>query len=88
MFVACGGLDGDLVERDLAFGVLAVVLPKFFELEVSQPYDLLEMRSGLFEAWEVVFDIILDTAHVLVGLMVISTTSDMAANVTRRKTLT
>jgi phage-related holin len=45
------------------------------------------MRSELFEARGAVFGIVLDMAHVLVGLMVISTTSDMAANVTRRKTL-
>jgi hypothetical protein len=52
MFITCGRPDGDLVERDLAFRVLlAVVLPKLFELEVSQPYDLSEMRSELFEAW-------------------------------------
>jgi phage-related holin len=88
MFVACGRPDGDLIERDPAFEVLAFVLPKFFELEVSWPYDLLEMRSELFEARGGVFGIILDTAHVLVGLTVISTTSDMATNVMRRKTLT
>jgi hypothetical protein len=85
MFIACGGLNGDLVERDPAFGVLlAVVLPELFELEVLWPYDLSEMRSELFEARGAVFGIVLDTAHVLVGLTVISTTSDMAANVTRR----
>jgi hypothetical protein len=52
MFIACGGPDSDLVERDPAFGVLlAVILPELFELEVSRPYDLSEMRSELFEAW-------------------------------------
>jgi hypothetical protein len=36
MFIACGGPDGDLVERDPAFGVLlAIVLPELFELKVS-----------------------------------------------------
>jgi hypothetical protein len=49
MFITCGGPDGDLIERDLAFRVLAVVLPELFELEVSWPYDLSEMRSELFE---------------------------------------
>jgi hypothetical protein len=89
VFIACGGPDGDLVECDPAFGVLlAVILPKLFELEVSWPYNLSEMRSELFEARGVVFSIVLDTAHVLMGLMVISMTSDMAKNVTRRKMLT
>jgi hypothetical protein len=89
MFITCGGPDGDLVERDLAFKVLlAVVLPKLFELKVSWPYDLSEMRSELFEARGAVFGIVLDTTHVLVGLTAISMTSDMAADVTRRKTLT
>jgi hypothetical protein len=46
------------------------------------------MRSELFEAQGAVFDIVLDAAHVLVGLTVIGTTSEMAADVTRRKTLT
>jgi hypothetical protein len=88
MFIACGGPDGDLVERDPAFGVLlAVVLLELFKLEVSWPYDLSEMRSELFEAQGAVFSIVLDTAHILMGLTVIGTTSDMAANVTRRKTL-
>jgi hypothetical protein len=35
-----------------------------------------------------VFGVILDAAHVVVDLAVISTTSDVAANVTRRKTVT
>jgi hypothetical protein len=88
MFITCGGPDGDLIERNLAFRVLlAIVLPEFFELKVSRPYDLLEMRSELFEARGVVFSIVLDMAHVLVGLTVISMTSDMAVDVTRRKTL-
>jgi hypothetical protein len=89
MFITCGGPDGDLVERDLAFRVLlAVVLPELFELEVSWPYNLLEMRSELFEAWGAMFGVVLDAVHVLTGLTVISTTSDMAADVTRRKTVT
>jgi hypothetical protein len=89
VFIACGAPNGDLVEHDLAFRVLlVVVLPELFELEVPRPYNLSEMRSELFEARGAVFGIVLDMSHVLVGLMVISTTSDMAANVTRRKTLT
>jgi phage-related holin len=89
MFITCSGPDGDLVERDLAFRVLlVVVLPELFELKVSRPYDLSEMSSELFEAWGAVFGIVLDMAHVLMGLMVISMTSDMAVDVTRRKTLT
>jgi hypothetical protein len=52
MFVTCGGPDGDLVECDPAFRVLlAVVLSEFFELKVSWPYDLSEMKSELSEAW-------------------------------------
>jgi phage-related holin len=89
MFIAYDGPNGDLIERDLAFRVLlAIILLKLFELEVSSPYDLSEMRSELFEARGAVFGIVLDTAHVLVGLTVVGTTSDMAANVTRRKMLT
>jgi hypothetical protein len=89
MFITCGGPDDDLIERDLAFRVLlAVVLPKLFELEVSRSYDLLEIRSELFEARGAVFGVVLHAAHVLVGLTVISTTSDMAADVMRRKTVT
>jgi phage-related holin len=89
MFITCSGPNGDLVERDPTFRVLLiVVLPKLFELKVPWPYDLSEMRSELFEAWGAVFGIVLDAAHVLVGLTVISMTSDMAADVTRRKTST
>jgi hypothetical protein len=89
MFITCGGPDCDLVERHLAFRVLlAIILPKLFELEVSRPYDLSEMRSELFEARGAVFGVVLDAAYVLVGLTVISMTSDMAADVTRRKTMT
>jgi hypothetical protein len=89
MFITCGGPDGDLIERDPAFRVLlAVILLELFELKVSRPYDLSETRSELFEARGAVFGIVLDTAHVLMGLMVISMTSDMATDVTRRKTLT
>jgi phage-related holin len=43
------------------------------------------MRSELFEAQGGVFGVVLDAAHVLMGLMVISMTSDMVADVTRRK---
>jgi hypothetical protein len=89
VFITYGGPNGDLVERDPAFGVLlVVVLPELFELEVSRQYDLSEMRSELFEARGAMFGIVLDTAHVLVGLTVISMTIDMAVNVTRRKMLT
>jgi hypothetical protein len=89
MFITCGGPNGDLVERDPAFRVLlAVVLPKLFELEVLRQYDLSEMRSELFETRGAVFGVVLDAAHVLVGLTVISTTSYMAADVTRRKAVT
>jgi hypothetical protein len=45
------------------------------------------MRSELFEAQGAVFDVVLDAVHVLMGLAVISTTSDMAADVARRKTV-
>jgi hypothetical protein len=52
MFITYDGPNGDLIEHDLAFRVLlAIILPELFELEVSRPYDLLEMRSELFEAW-------------------------------------
>jgi hypothetical protein len=51
MFITYGRPNGDLVERDPAFRVLlAVVLPELFELKISWPYDLSEMRSELFEA--------------------------------------
>jgi hypothetical protein len=85
MFITYDGPDGDLIERDLAFRVLAIVLLELFELQVSWPYDFLEMRSELFEARGGVFDVVLDAVHVLMGLAVISMTSDMAADVTRRK---
>jgi phage-related holin len=89
MFITYGRPDNDLVEHDTTFRVLlAVVLPELFELEVSQPYDLSKMRSELFEARGAVFGVVLDVAHILMGLMVISMTSDMAADVTRRKTVT
>jgi phage-related holin len=89
MFITCGGPDAYLVERDPAFRVLlTVVLSELFKLEVSLPYDLMEMRSELFEARGAMFDVILDVVHILVALTVISTTSDMATDVTRRKTVT
>jgi hypothetical protein len=44
------------------------------------------MRSKLFETWGAVFGVILDEAHVLVGLVVISMTSDVTTDVARRKT--
>jgi hypothetical protein len=41
MLITCGGPDGDLVERDPAFGVLlAVIFPKLLELEIPWPDDL------------------------------------------------
>jgi phage-related holin len=46
------------------------------------------MRSKLFEARGAMFGVILDAVHVLVGLAVISTTSDVTADVMRRKTVT
>jgi hypothetical protein len=46
------------------------------------------MRSKLFETWGAVFGVILDAAHVLVGLAVISMTSDVTAGIARRKTVT
>jgi small-conductance mechanosensitive channel len=89
MFITCGRPDGDLVERDPAFRVfLVVVLPELFKLEVLWPYDLPKMRSELFETRGAVFGVVLDAAHILMGLAVISMTSDMAADVTRRKTVT
>jgi uncharacterized BrkB/YihY/UPF0761 family membrane protein len=88
MLITYGGLDGDLVERDPAFRVLlAVIFPELLKLEIPWPDDLLEMRSKLFETRRVMFGVILDVAHVLVGLAVISTTSDVTADVTRRKTV-
>jgi hypothetical protein len=40
MLVTCGGLDGDLVEHDTAFGVfLAVIFPELLELEIPWPDD-------------------------------------------------
>jgi hypothetical protein len=89
VLITCGGLDGDLIERDLAFGVLlAVIFPELLKLEIPWPDDLSEMRSELFETRGGVFGVILDAAHVFVGLAVISTTSDVTTGVTRRKTVT
>jgi hypothetical protein len=52
--ITCAGLDGDLIERDLAFGVLlAIIFPELLEFEIPWPDDLLEMRSKLIEAWGV-----------------------------------
>jgi hypothetical protein len=39
------------------------------------------MRSKLFEARGAVFGVILDAVHVLVGLVVVSTTSDVTVDV-------
>jgi hypothetical protein len=50
MLITYGRPDGDLVERDLAFGVLlAVIFLELLKLEVPWPDDLSEMRSKLFE---------------------------------------
>jgi phage-related holin len=88
MLITYGGTDGDLVERDPAFGVLlAIIFPKLLKLEIPWPNNLSEMRSKLFETWGTVFSVILDVAHVLVGLAVIRMTSDATADVTRRKTM-
>jgi hypothetical protein len=89
MLITCGGLDSDLIERDLAFGVLLVVIfAELFELEIPWPDDLSEMRSKLFETRGAVFGVILVVAHVLVGLAVTSTTSDLTADIARRKMVT
>jgi hypothetical protein len=89
MLVTCGGPDGDLVERDPAFGVLlAIIFPELLELKIPWLDNLSEMRSKLFETWGTMFGVILDVVHVLVGLAVISTTSDVTADVARRKTVT
>jgi hypothetical protein len=49
MLISYGGPDGDLVERDPAFGVLlAIIFPELLKLEISWPDDLSEM-SKLFE---------------------------------------
>jgi hypothetical protein len=70
MFITCGGPDGDIIERDPTFRVLlTVILPELFELKVSRPYDLSKMRSELFVARGAMFSIILDTVHVLMGLV-------------------
>jgi hypothetical protein len=89
VLITCGGLNGDLVERDLAFGVLlAIIFPELLKLEIPWPDDLSEMRSKLFETRGAVFGVILDAAHVLVGRAVISTTSHVTVGVVRRKTVT
>jgi hypothetical protein len=89
VLITCSGPDGDLIERDPAFGVLlAIIFLELLKLEIPWPDDLSEMRSKLFEAWGAVFGVILDAAHVLMGLAVISTTSDATADVTRRKMVT
>jgi hypothetical protein len=89
VLITHGGPDGDLIERDLAFGVLLVVIfPKLLKLKIPWPDDLSEMRSKLFETRGAVFGVVLDTAHVLVGLAVISTTIDVTVDIARRKTVT
>jgi hypothetical protein len=88
VLITCSVPDGDLIERDLAFrGLLAVVFPELLKLEIPWPDDLPETRSKLFETRGTVFGVILDAAHVLVGLAVISTTSDVTMGIARRKTV-
>jgi hypothetical protein len=88
VIITCDGPNGDLIERDLAFGVLlAVIFLEPLKLEIPWPDDLSEMRSKLFETQGAVFGVILDAAHVLVALAVISMTSDVTAGVVRRKTV-
>jgi hypothetical protein len=88
VLITCGGPDDDLIERDPTFRVLvAIIFPELLELEITWPDDLSKMRSKLFEAREGMFGVILDAAHVLVGLAVICTTSDVTADVMRRKTV-
>jgi hypothetical protein len=51
VLITCDGPDGDLIECDLAFGVLlAVIFPELLKLEIPWLDDLSEMRSKLFEA--------------------------------------
>jgi hypothetical protein len=89
MLITCGRPDGDLIERDQAFRVLCtVIFPELLNLKIPWPYDLSEMRGKLFETQGAVFSVILDAAHVLVGRVVISTTSDVTADVARGKTAT
>jgi hypothetical protein len=87
VLITRGGPDGDLIERDPDFGILLVViLPELLKLEIPWPDDLSVMRSKLFETRGAVFAVILDAAHVLVGLAVISMTGDVTADIARRKT--
>jgi hypothetical protein len=89
VLITCGGPNSDLVERDPAFRVLlTVIFLELLKLEIPWPDDLSEMRSKLFETRGAMFSVILDVAHVLVGLAVISTTSDVTTEVVRRKTVT
>jgi uncharacterized BrkB/YihY/UPF0761 family membrane protein len=88
VLITCNGPDGDLVERDLAFRVLLpVIFPELLKLEIPWLDDLLEMRSKLFEARGAMFGVILDAAHILMGLAIIGMTSDATADVARRKML-
>jgi hypothetical protein len=89
MLVTCSRTDSDLIEHDLPFGVLlAVIFPELLKLEIPWPDDLSEMRSKLFETRGSMFSVILDATHILVGLAIISTTSDVTVDVTRRKMVT
>jgi hypothetical protein len=89
VLITHGRPDDDLIECDLAFGVLlAIIFPELLKLEIPWPDDLSEMRSKLFETWGAMFGVILDAAHVLVGLAVISKTSDVTTDVAMRKTVT
>jgi hypothetical protein len=86
MLITCSGQTDDLIERDPAFGLLlAIIFLELLKLEIPWPDDLLELRSKLFEVWGAMFYVILDAAHVLVGLAVISMTSDVTTDVARRK---
>jgi hypothetical protein len=88
VLITCSGPNGDLLERNLAFRVLLVVVfPELLKLEIPWPDDLPEMRSKLLEIGEAMFSVILDAAHVLVGLAIISMTSDVTMGIARRKTV-
>jgi hypothetical protein len=66
VLITCSRPNDDLIERDLAFGVLlAIIFPELLKLEIPWPDDLSELRSKLFEVWGAMFGVILDAAHVL-----------------------
>jgi hypothetical protein len=89
MLITCSGPDGNLIERDPTFRVLlAIIFPKLLKLEIPWLDDLSKMRSKLFETRWAVFGVILDAVHMLMGLLVISMTSDVTAGVARREMVT